>query len=113
MNSTAIRYFGQVSSSGFGAVFISWAVNAGNYDLSHYTVQLLVDNITTLTVVVSAENTEFPVDPSTSTINTGSTPAVILAVPINREVNATITTTSRCGQTSIGVTTKTITSSGK
>ena len=117
MNPT-ILYIDEMGSSGMGVVLISWAKNTGNYDLSHYTVELFVnyasDIMLTLSVVVSAENTVFPAyDISTRTISVGSTPAVMLPVEIGMNVYARVTTTSKCNQTSIGVKTGTIRSEGK
>lgn len=110
-----IEYIGRVGTSEMGVMFINWTRNTGNYDLSHYTVELFLaqDRTPTLSIVVSTENTVFPsYNRLTGIIGTGSTPAVILPVDINREVFARITTTSKCNQTSFGVNTQTIISGG-
>ncbi len=70
--------------------------SVGNYDLSHYTVQLFGNNAETLSIDVSLGTTE-----------------IILPVPSNIVLYARITAISKCGQTSAEVVTNTIFSGGE
>ncbi len=70
--------------------------SVGNYDLSHYTVQLFVNNAETSSIDVSFGTTE-----------------IILPVPSNIDIYAKITATSKCNQTSAEVETNTIFSGGE
>ncbi len=93
----------------FGAVFINWTENAGNFDPSYYIVYLLVNNLQITSVDISAERMEFPTYSSAGIFGIGSTPAVLLPVILPEgadtdiiQINAMIRTTSKCGQTSDG-----------
>ncbi len=74
----------------FNTAGVTWKNNDGDYDPSHYTVQLFANNTLTESTVISAESdrlvAEFTVSFST-TVN----------------VYAKITVTSKCNQTSDGV----------
>ena len=76
-----------------GTVNVTWKQEIGNYDLSYYTVQLLQDNAETQSTVVSAESNSL---------------IAVFSVPFNVNVSARITVTSKCAQTSTGVSTNTI-----
>ncbi len=103
---------GQVNNSMIGAVFINWTANPGNYDLSHYTVELFGDRALKLSVLVSTDNNDFPAFISPGIIGLGRTPAVILPVTLpvmgDTQVFARVTTTSKCNQRSNGVETRKI-----
>ncbi len=75
-----------------GTVQVTWIQNIGNYDLSYYTVQLLEANAETQWTVVSAESNSL---------------IAVFSVPFNVNVSARITVTSKCVQTSTGVSTNT------
>ncbi len=80
-------------------VDINWIHNNGNYDPSHYTVQLFENNTETKSIAISAESNRLV--------------AVFPAVSVDVNVYARITVTSKCSQTSDGVFTETITSTSK
>ena len=74
-------------------VQVTWMQALGNYDLSYYTVQLFENNAATRSTVVPAE----------------SNLIAVFSVPPNVQVRARITVTSKCAQTSTGVSTSNIT----
>ncbi len=80
----------------FNTVGVTWRNNDGNYDPSHYTVQLFENNTLTGSTVISAESNRLE---------------AIFAVSFSATVNvyAKITVTSKCNQTSDGVFTDTFT----
>ena len=78
-------------------VEVTWNRTDGNYDPSHYTVQLFVNTAELVIVVISAE--------SSSTLAVFSVPFVNTTV----SVTARITVTSRCDQTTAGVFADTVT----
>ncbi len=79
-------------------VDINWIHNNGNYDPSHYTVQLFENNAETKSIAISAESNRL---------------VAVFAVSFDVNVYARITVTSKCSQTSDGVFTDTITSTSK
>ncbi len=96
VNSSVIRDIGGPSNVS-ATVEVTWLHTGGNYDPSHYTVQLFVNTADPVTVVISAE--------SNSTLAVFSVPFVNTTV----NVTARITVTSKCGQTTTGVFTDTVT----
>ncbi len=97
VNSAVIRDIGRPSDINVN-VEVTWMHATGNYDPSHYTVQLFVNTADPVTVVISAE--------SNSTLAVFSVP-LIDTTTVN--VNANITVTSKCDLTTTGVSTDTIT----
>ncbi len=81
-------------------VGVNWTANNGNYDPSHFTVQLFETNTNTeviQSISISAESNTFEA-------------IFVFAVPFNApmSVYANITVTSKCSQTTSGVLTDTI-----
>ena len=78
-------------------VRVNWTPNDGNYDPSHFTIQLFESdtNTTIKSIAISAESKSFE---------------AILDVPVSTTMNvyARVTVTSKCNQTTNGVTTNTI-----
>ncbi len=78
-------------------VRVNWTHNDGNYDPSYFTIWLFESNTNTTinSIAISAESNSYK---------------AILAVPFSGPMNvyACITVTSKCNQTTDGVTTDTI-----
>ncbi len=77
------------------SVKVNWAHNNGNYDPSHYTVQLFENNTETEYITISAESNSL---------------VAIFSVSFNAmvDVHARITVTSKCNETTKGILTRTI-----
>ncbi len=87
----SLRTFHEFNTAG-----VTWRNNDGNYDPSHYTVQLFANNTLTESTVISAESNRSVAEFTASFSGT-----------VN--VYAKITVTSKCNQTSNGVVTDTFT----
>ncbi len=97
MISPMIGYFSPPNEVNMAGVRVNWTPNDGNYDPSHFTVQVFESDTNTAikSIAISAESNSFE---------------GILAVPVSTTMNvyARITVMSKCNQTTDGVTTNTI-----
>ncbi len=96
--SPMIGCFSPPNEVNVAGVRVNWTPNDGNYDPSHFTVQVFESNTNTTaikSIAISAESNSFE---------------AILAVPFSApmDVYARITVTSKCNQTTDGVITDTI-----
>lgn len=91
MSSPVISTERMLNNSNVSVVIVNWTPTVGNYDLSHYTVELFCNSILISSRLVSSGN------------------STVFFVPVNGEVQARITTTSECNVTSNGVFTDPIT----
>ncbi len=92
MTSPVIAFEGMLSNSDAGIVNVNWNPAIGNYDLSHYTIHLFQGS------------TKIGESRAVNSLH------AVFAVPVDigAEIQAKITTTSKCDQTSNGVFTNSV-----
>ncbi len=92
-----IGSFSPPNEVNMAGVRVNWTHNNGNYDPSHFTIQVFESDTNTAikSIAISAESNSFE---------------AILAVPFSApmDVYARVTVTSKCNQTTDGVMTDTI-----
>ncbi len=90
--SPMIGYFSPPNEVNMAGVRVNWTPHNGNYDPSHFTIQVFEPNTNTAinSIAISAESNSYE---------------AILAVPFSAtmDVYARVTVTSKCNQTTNGV----------